>query len=292
MFCTNDSIAADAMVIGIPYSYGASFGLGAERGPAAILACMEQQIELFERFTATEPALLYRIRQEILSSISSLSPEEMIAKVANRLSRIDAFTVLLGGVHTVSISAFESLQQRFQSRDITILQIDAHLDMRDDDSDYNMVNPSRFSHACIMRRAVEMGFKTCSVGTRAYSIAEYQFAKEKELPIFEMGRGKELQIEDILAAIKTEKIYITIDVDGFDPSIFPATGTPVPGGISWEFGTALLRRVISERDVIGADIVETAPDRVLGITEYAAAQLCYDLISYKLLKSDGKLYFV
>lgn len=292
MFCSNDPGPVDAIVIGVPYGRGASFKPGAERGPAAILDCMEHQIELFERFTATEPAILYRIHQEMLSSVSSLPVEEMIAVVSRRLGRTDMFTVLLGGVHTVSIGAFEALRQRYQSRDITILQIDAHLDMRDDDSDYNAVDPSRFAHSCVMRRAVEIGFRTCSVGIRAYSMAEYQFARENDLPVFEMGRGQEPRVEDIVAAIKSDKVYITIDVDGFDPSIFPATGTPVPGGISWEFGTALLRHVLSERNVIGADIVETAPNGFSGITEYAAAQLCYDLIGYRLLKSDSKLYFV
>ena len=164
--------------------------------------------------------------------------------------------------------------------------------MRDDDSDYNSVDPSRFAHSCVMRRAVEMGFKTCSVGIRTYSVAEHKFAQDNNLPVFEMGRGQEPLVEDVVAAIQSDKVYITIDVDGFDPSIFPATGTPVPGGISWEFGTALLRRIMSERNVIGADIVETAPDGYSGISEYAAAQLCYDLIGYRLLKSDGKLYFI
>jgi len=279
MFCANDSADADAVVIGVPYGRGASFGSGAERGPAAILECMQNQIEHFERYTASEPATLYRIRQEMLSCVSELSAKEMIDAVSMRLNGEDSFVVVLGGVHTISIGVFDALRQRYQATDITILQIDAHLDMREDDSDYNFIDPGRFAHSCVMRRAIEMGFKTCSVGVRAYSVEEYKFALEHDLNIFEMGRDQRPQVEAIVAAIKTDKVYITIDVDGFDPSVFPATGTPVPDGISWEFGAALLRRVSSERNVIGVDIVEVAPDGHSNITEYAAAQLCYNLIS-------------
>jgi len=292
MFSTDDTLPADALVIGIPFGNGASFGAGAERGPAAILDCMARQIELFERFTATEPALIYRIHREMLTSVTELTAEAMVASVANRLAGLKTFAVLLGGLHSISIGAFDALRQRYDAGQITILQIDAHLDMRDDDTDYNNTNPSRFAHSCVMRRAVEMGFKTCSVGIRTYSRAEYNYAREKALPIFEMGRGQALRLEEIKTAIATDKVYITIDVDGFDPAIFPATGTPVPGGLSWEFGTTLLRQVMAEHDVIGADIVETAPDDQTGLSQFAAAQLCYDLICYRLLKSDGRLHFV
>ena len=115
----------------------------------------------------------------------------------------------------------------------------------------------------------------------------------QSLPLFEWGRGDaEPDVEDILRAIPTERVYLTVDVDGFDPSVAPATGTPVPGGISWAYGTRLLRRVFLEKDVIGADIVEVAPVPTSGLTEYAAAQLCYDMIGYRLLKRDGALAFV
>jgi agmatinase len=143
-----------------------------------------------------------------------------------------------------------------------------------------------------MRRACELGFRSCAVGIRAYSRAEQRFALEHGLPVFEWGRGAEPSVEAVLAAIRTERIYLTIDVDGFDPAVSPATGTPVPGGLSWTWGTRLLRALFLARDVIGADIVEVAPLRGSVLTEYAAAQLCYDLLSYGLLKRDGKLAFV
>ncbi|HEX5078416.1 MAG TPA: agmatinase [Geminicoccaceae bacterium] len=287
-----DPAVADAVLVGAPYQRGASFGSGAAGGPQAIVACLDRQIELLERHTRTEPAYRYRIAHQMLDGIDGLAPEDMVASVAEAVSRHEAFTVVLGGTHAVSIGALRAHAMRDRAADVTLLQIDAHLDMRDDDSDYNDRDPSRFAHSCVMRRAREMGFCTCSVGTRAYAREEYRYAVDQGLPMFEWGRGPEPAIEEILAAIGTERVYLSVDVDGFDPAVAPATGTPVPGGLSWAYGTRLVREVFRTRDVIGADIVEVAPLPGSVLTEYAAAQLCYDLLSYKLLKRDGELVFV
>ena len=201
-------------------------------------------------------------------------------------------TILLGGTHAVSIGAFRAHAARGRPDAVTIVQIDAHLDLRDDDFDYNEVDPSRYAHSCVMRRACELGFRTCAVGIRAFSREEQGFAAARGLPVFEWGRGEEPGVEQILAAIPTERVYLTLDVDGFDPAVAPSTGTPVPGGLSWAYGTRLVRELCLAKDVIGADIVEVAPTPGSGLTEYAAAQLCYDILCYTLLKRDGKLAFV
>ena len=143
----------------------------------------------------------------------------------------------------MSIGALQAHAARGSARDVTVLQIDAHLDMRDDDSDYNDRDPSRYAHSCVMRRARELGFRTCSVGIRAYARDEYRYAERERLPVFEWGKDGEPPIEAILAAIRTERVYLTLDVDGFDPAVAPATGTPVPGGLSWAYGTRLLREL-------------------------------------------------
>jgi len=288
--CADPSIA-DAVLIGAPYQRGASFGVGAAGGPQAIVACLDRQIELFERHTRTEPAYRYRIAHEMLEGIDGLAPEDMVATVAKTVARHEAFAIVLGGTHAVSIGALQAHADRGAAREVTVLQIDAHLDLRDDDSDYNERDPSRFAHSCVLRRACEMGFRTCSVGIRAYAREEYRYAVDHGLPVFEWGRGPEPAIEEILAALATERVYLTIDVDGFDPAVAPATGTPVPGGLSWAYGTRLVRELFRAKDVIGADIVEVAPAPGSGLTEYAAAQLCYDLLCYRLLKRDGELKF-
>lgn len=282
---------ADAVLIGVPYEHGASFGAGAARGPAAIVACLDRQIEFFERHTGTEPAQRYAIALRMLEDVGTLPPERMVERVAEAVLRCDAFVVLLGGIHSVSIGALRAHARRSPADDVTVVQIDAHLDMRDDDSDYNDRDPSRFAHSCVMRRAREMGFRTCSIGARAYALSEHRYAKEERLPVFEWGRNRTPEIDAILDAIKTDRVYLTIDVDGFDPAVTPGTGTPVPGGISWDYGTRLLRELFLAKEVIGADIVEVAPLAGSGLTEYAAAQLCYDILCYKLLKRDGELAF-
>jgi agmatinase len=283
---------SDAVLIGVPYDRGASFGHGAAAGPAAIVACLDRQIELFERHTRTEPAYRYRIAHRMLHEVGPLLPEAMVGRVADAVSRSDAFVILLGGIHSVSIGALQAHAARSPARAVTVLQIDAHLDMRDDDSDYNERDPSRYAHSCVMRRARELGFQTCSVGIRAYARDEYRYAAGERLPVFEWGRQGEPPVDAILAAIETDRVYLTLDVDGFDPAVMPATGTPVPGGISWAYGTRLLRELFLAKDVIGADIVEVAPVAGSGLTEYAAAQLCYDMLCYNLLKRDGELTFV
>jgi len=282
---------ADAVVIGVPYDHGASFGQGAAQGPAAIVACLDRQIELFERHTRTEPAHRYRIAHRMLHDVGALAPDAMVEQVRHAVQGVDAFAILLGGIHSVSIGALQAHAARSPARDVTVLQIDAHLDMRDDDSDYNDRDSSRYAHSCVMRRARDLGFQTCSVGIRAYASDEYRYARDERLPVFEWGKDGEPPIEAILAAIRTGRVYLTLDVDGFDPAVAPATGTPVPGGLSWAYGTRLVRELFRAKVVIGADIVEVAPVSGSGLTEYAAAQLCYDLLCYKLLKRDGELSF-
>jgi agmatinase len=223
--------------------------------------------------------------------VGVLAPADMVATVAASVARHEAFVVVLGGSHAVTIGALRAHAGRRPAGDVTVVQIDAHLDMRADDSDYNDHDPSPFAHSCVMRRAHEMGCRTCSVGTRAYARDEDHYAREHGLPVFEWGRGPLPSIAEVIAAIATEQVYLTVDVDGFDPAVAPATGTPVPGGLSWDYGTGLIRALFEAKDVIGADIVEVAPLPDSGLTEYAAAQLCYDMVAYKLLKRDGELAF-
>lgn len=283
---------ADALVVGVPYGEGASFGGGAARGPAAIIDCLHSQIEFFERHTRTEPARDFSIGHVMLDEVEGLAPEAMVATVAERLEPFSCFTLTLGGTHAVSLGALQALTSRLDPRQVTVLQLDAHLDLREDDSDYSDLAPSRFAHSAVMRRAHELGFHLCPVGIRAYSRDEWAYAQHHRLPVFEWGTGPEPALEEVLRAIPTRQVYLSIDVDGFDPALMPATGTPVPGGLSWAYGTGLIRRLFLEKEVVGADVVETAPDGITGLTEYAAAQLSYDVLGYRLLKQARRLRFV
>ena len=173
----------------------------------------------------------------MLEAVGHLPPELMVRRVADAVLRCDAFVMLLGGIHSVSIGALRAHSMRSPADDVTVVQIDAHLDMREDDSDYNNHDPSRYAHS-VMRRARELGFRTCSVGIRAYARCELRYALEERLPVFEWGKDVEPDIDTILDAIRTDRIYLTVDVDGFDPAVRPrpvrrcqaaSPGTTVPG---------------------------------------------------------------
>lgn len=285
---SNNIDKADVLLFGIEYDKTSSFGKGADKGPRAIIDCFDTQLELYERHTKWSPARHLKISSMILSDLKDKKPEEMVKEVSSEFSKIfkdRKFVVGLGGEHSVSIGFLDALSKIYPKNQITILQIDAHLDLRDDDSDYSL-SPSGFAHSCVMKRALDMGFKIVPVGIRAYADFELRTAKENKLTIFEWpcDENKYL-IDKIVSAIKTKNVYITLDVDGIDPSYMPATGTPVQGGLSWRFAFELLKEVFAKRNVIGADIVEVAPRKNEHLTEFGAAQLCYYMIG---LKFKGK----
>jgi len=293
---------ADVLLLGIEYDKTSSFGKGADKGPKAIIGCFDTQLEIYERFTKTNPARDLKISSIILPGLKGKEPELMVKEVSSEIGkRINKhkFIIALGGEHSVSIGIFDALKnQRFlghQKRKaffsawtktklknkITILQIDAHLDLREDDSDYSL-NPSRFAHSCAMKRALDMGFNIVSVGARVYTDFELETAKKNNIKIFEWPCAENKQLIDkIVDAIKTPNVYITLDADGLDPSHMPATGTPVQGGLSWKFAFDLLKEIFENKNVVGADIVEVAPRENDQLTEFGAAQLCYYMIALK-----------
>lgn len=275
---------ADVLLLGIEYDKTSSFGKGADKGPRAILDCFDSQLELYERFTKWSPAKQLKISSLILSNLKNKKPESMVKEVSSEITKRiknHKFIIALGGEHSISTGIFDAWSKTRLKNQTTILQIDAHLDLRDDDSDYSLT-PSKFAHSCVMRRALDMGFKIVPVGIRAYADFELETAKENNLTVFEWpcGENKEL-INKIVGEIKTQNVYITLDVDGIDPAHMPATGTPVQGGLSWKFTFNLLKEIFAEKNVIGADIVEVAPRENDQLTEFGAAQLCYYMIALK-----------
>lgn len=273
---------ADVLILGIPYDRTSSFGKGSDKGPEAILECLDSQIELYDRISGWSPARNMRIGELILPEIQNLEPEAMVKEVSKEIQKRrekKQFTLVLGGEHSIVAGILDSWKDR--SDRITILHIDAHLDLREDDSDYND-HPSKWAHSCVMKRALDNKFKIVSVGIRAYADFEMKTAQENKMPIFEWPRKEnEGLINSIIKEIKGDKVYLSLDVDGIDPSHMPATGTPVQGGLSWQFVLDLLKAVFTRKTVVGADIVEVAPRDYDRITEYGAAQLAYSMIGLK-----------
>ncbi|MBI2647215.1 arginase family protein [Candidatus Woesearchaeota archaeon] len=184
---------ADVLLLGIPYDKTSSFGKGADKGPEAILNCLDTQIELYERFTKWSPAKKLKIVSLLLPHITDKEPETMVKEVSSEIKKHFGkykFIIALGGEHSISIGIFDALSKKLS--DITILQIDAHLDLRDDDSDYNL-NPSKFAHSCVMKRGLDMGLKLVSVGARAYADFELKTALQNNVAVFEWPREENQQ---------------------------------------------------------------------------------------------------
>lgn len=290
---TKDINKADVVLVSAAYEKTASSHKGTINGPKKVVECLNTQIEFFDRKFKLEPSNFINIAHQNLGNLQKLSPEKTLAKIKSICENLVAknkFVFLLGGEHSVSIGLFQALSKKYKSKDVTILQIDAHCDLRKDDSDYSE-NPSPLAHSTVMRHASRFGFPIVQVGIRTYSKDEYEFFSNKKnnVTVFEWSHpAKKPEKEDILKAIKTKYVYITIDVDGFDPSVMPGTGTPVPGGLKWNYGVKLLEQVINKKELVGADIVEVSPMRDSVLTEYSAAQLCYTIIANKFKKKFKK----
>jgi agmatinase len=285
---------ADVVVLGVPYDRTASFRRGCAKGPAAILSALLHQIEPYDRWTNSVPADTRKIAYLAMPLMNRYMPKAMISRVERQcalLHKKNAFVFLLGGEHTVTLGALQALAIRHPAREITIFQIDAHLDLHDTDADYRSDYYGKNAHGTVMRRAHEdLGYQCVSVGARAYGREEMDYAHENGISVFEWKGDKAPAPSEIVDAITTELVYVTLDVDGIDPAFMPATGTPVQGGLDWYYTIELLSEIFKKKKVVGADIVEVAPRPGDVATEYGAAQLCYTMIGLLTrLKADKTL---
>lgn len=285
---------AEVVIVGAAYEKTASSRKGTANGPKAIIDLLDSKLELFDRKLKREVAKDLKIAYKNLGNLEKLTPEGALGKIKTECKKLvdsDKFVFLLGGEHSVSYGLFQALDGKINPKDTTILQIDAHCDLRNDDSDYTAHNPSKLAHSCVLRRASELGYPIVQVGIRTYSIGEYEYFSnpKNKVTTFEWGNGKKIPtIAEILKSIKTKNIYITIDVDGFDPAYMPGTGTPVQGGLEWWYGMELIEKAIETKNLVACDIVEVSPMRDSVLTEYGAAQLCYTMIARQFQKKRKK----
>jgi agmatinase len=275
---------ADVVLLSAAYEKTASSHKGTINGPKKVIECLDTQIEFFDKKLKLEINDFVKVAHLDLGNIENLSPLHTLQKIktsSEKLIKDNKFVFLLGGEHSVSIGVFESLAQKYNPKDVTILQIDAHCDLRKDDSDYNE-DSSTLAHSTVMHHASELGYNILQVGIRTYSKEEYEYFTDKKnkITVFEWG-AKIPTINQIIDSIKTKYLYITVDVDGFDPAYMPGTGTPVQGGLEWWYGVDLIEKAIAKSELIGADIVEVSPVPDSVLTEYGAAQLCYTIIANK-----------
>ena len=195
-----------------------------------------------------------------------------IYEAAGKIVRRGQFLISLGGEHSITSGLVQAVHSRF--RKLSVLQIDAHADLRDS------YQGSPYSHASVMRRIHEMGIPAVGVGIRNYCAAEARFIRAAEKPLFSARTCHDSPdwIERVVEKL-TDDVYVTIDIDGFDPAYAPGTGTPEPGGLNWFQVTDLLAAVVQSRRVVAADVVEVRPVPGMLVTEFLAARLIHRLMA-------------
>jgi agmatinase len=270
--------AAKAVVVPFGLEASVSYGGGTATGPEAIIAA-SQQVELFDEELWCEPFRNF--------GIATLDAPEIFPDIKAALQQIEAlvetvlaegkFPLILGGEHALTAGAIRPFVRRYP--DLAVLHFDAHSDLRDG----YLGEP--YSHAAAMRRVLDHpGVSLVSVGVRATDISEVPFieANQSRIAIHWAKDRANWRIEDIVERLKGRPVYITFDVDGFDSSLMPATGTPVPGGFFFDEACAILRAAAKAGNIVGADIVELAPIPGLHACEFTAAKLAYKLLGYAL----------
>jgi agmatinase len=272
---------AQAVILPIPYEVTTTYRKGCEHGPDAVLEASDQleaYDEELQQETCHEVGIYTCPNVADTRANPDLTAEEMLAETTATVTQLiqdQKFVVGIGGEHAITTGIVRAYQQAMEES-FTVVQIDAHGDMR-----YEFEG-SLHNHACIMRRVLEMGLPTLPVGIRAICKEEAELIKAKEIPVIwarEMAFDPDW-IEKAIQQIKTPKVFITIDVDGIDPSLIPGVGTPEPGGMGWHETLRFLRRVFETHEVIGCDVMELAPVVDSVVSEFSTAKLIYKLIGY------------
>jgi agmatinase len=273
---------ADVVILPVPYEATVSYQGGTKGGPQAIIEA-SRYIELYDQELDAEPADIGVATLPALH-LSSGGPEEAVAELRQACDAVfeaagDRLTIILGGEHSISSAPVLAHAARLpEGRRLSILQFDAHSDLR---LEYE---GSAYSHASVMARCIDDA-DLVAVGIRALTSDERKLIRDRDgiTTIFadEMW-DNEAWIDRALAALGDD-VYITFDVDYFDPSLMPATGTPEPGGLPWYPTMKLLRRVFTEKNVVGADVVELAPIGGNAAPDFVAAKLVYKMVAYRSL---------
>ena len=262
---------ADVIIFPVPYDSTTSYRPGTRFGPRAIILA-SNEIETFDLETKKDlTQLKFCTLPELEPDVSS--PEAMvdaISSVCEQIVKMKKFFVMLGGEHTITIGSVKAVSKNFKN--LSVVCLDAHADLRES------FQNSSYSHACTMRRVLEICEDVIWVGTRSMCEEEYEFVNKQKLKIY----PKTESLDEIIDSCK-ENVYLSIDLDVFDPSIIPGVGTPVANGLNWEEITSLIRKLCEEKNLVAADVVELLPQPFTS-SEDLAAQLLTKLIAYRLLK--------
>jgi agmatinase len=270
----SDPAAAQVFIIPVPYDGTASYRGGARDGPRAIIEA-SRHLEDYDLELDRDVSLVgVHTMPEIAPDLTS--PESMVEHVRRVVLSVASqgkLVGLLGGEHTISIGSVQALTQVYP--ELSVLYLDAHADLRD------RYMGTRWGHASVARRLRDI----CSlvqVGVRSVSEEEMRFIREVQLPVFFRGSATaeaSVLARDVLGHL-SERVYVSVDLDVFDPSIMSAVGTPEPGGMTWDEVIGLIKAVGEQREIVGFDVTELAPGEGPEACAFTAAKLAYKLIGY------------
>lgn len=273
----SDPDRSGVLILPLPLDITASWKRGTADGPAAIIAA-SHHIEFYDEELDAVPS-------ELVGGVTTHATPELptdpaaaaaaVYELAASLVRCDRMLLALGGEHAVTAPLVRAHRSLWP--DLSVVQIDAHADLRDS----YMGSPH--NHACPMRRIVEDGTFLTGIGIRSLDEPERAFIRGDRSRLYlghQVSGRLESLADEIIGGVPDGPVYLTIDLDGFDPSVVPAVGTPVPGGLGWAETLAFLRRLTESRQVVGADVVELAPRDGLHYADAAAARLVHKIIGY------------
>ncbi len=266
---SGDYARASIVILPVPFDKTSTWIKGADKGPQKIIEA-SQYLELYDIETDSE---VFKKGIFTARAIHAATSAEMIKKTDSAVSNYlkdNKFVVVLGGEHSVSIGAIKSFAGHYE--DLSILHLDAHTDRRD------TYKGNRYNHACVIARGREYVENIVSVGIRSMDASERRNADIKRIFFAHLIHDSEKWIDNAVGLL-TDNVYVTIDLDVFDPSIMPSTGTPEPGGLGWYQVLRLLRSVAESKRIVGFDVVELCPSDSWA-PDFLAAKLVYILLSY------------
>ncbi|MEZ4704032.1 MAG: agmatinase [Bdellovibrionota bacterium] len=269
---------AKVIVLPFPYEKTTSYKKGTAKGPLALIEA-SSQVEFFDPELQYEPKSVgiytdWSLLELDMELVPEILGTQVQKKIADYVAR-EQFVLTLGGEHTITPMVAPPILKKWKDQ-ITVVHIDAHADLKD------QYQGSPFSHACAIRRIHGLA-PIRSIGIRSVDREEFELAKsasdiqtwyEHDL------RSNPSWIQEVLASIQTPKVYLTVDLDGLDPSIMPAVGTPQPGGLLWGETLTLIRSIAKKHQIVSADVNELCPIEGQIQSDFLAAKLCHKIIGY------------
>lgn len=273
---------AKIVLIPVPYDGTSTWQKGADKGPEAFLDASEN-MELYDIETDTE---VYKQGVYLADAITeNSSPEAMVDKVHEETKKYikkNKFVTLFGGEHSISIGSIRAFEECFDN--LSVLHIDAHADLRPE------YEGTKCNHACAVYEASQKT-NLIQVGIRSMDSIEKSVMNEDKTYFAHDMVNDEYWMDNVIDQL-TDNVFITFDLDAFDPSILPSTGTPEPGGLFWYETLEFLKEVFKEKNVVGFDIVELCPNEVNKSSDFVAAKLYYKMLSYKFMDEDVEEEYV